>query len=257
MHRPQDERLVLGMDAGSPGRDGLGCRARFEAQQGGPAFVAHDGAAPEVPVPSAEIRPAQRQLESLLAFPQRLGGHLGFPPAAGFFERPPDRRDQPVQPVFEHVIGRAVAQGRDRFFLAHRAGDENEGNVPLLGADQVQGLMSVKAGHAVVGEHHVRRAGEQQSLKRRGILREVQIALQPFLAQRLTDQLRVQRLIFEMQNGEFAVQTGGCFTPLAAGASVRLPGGGGWRKQADRVRHPIYRAPEPGCPAAGWWRGRG
>jgi hypothetical protein len=74
-------------------------------------------------------------------------------------------------------------QGLDGLFLAHRAGDKNEGNVQLIGADQVQSLKSVKARHAVVGKHHIRREGVQHPLKDLGIRRQMQITLEPLLAE--------------------------------------------------------------------------
>jgi hypothetical protein len=74
----------------------------------------------------------------------------------GFRERPADRRNQPREPLFEHIVGGAGLERLDRRLFAQGTGDEDEGDVGATLPSTGEGREAIITRQGVVGEEPAR-----------------------------------------------------------------------------------------------------
>ena len=89
----------------------------------------------------------------------RLAHGLLRPPAfrvfCDFAQRAIHHREQPQQPVLEHVVGGAAFQCLDGRVLANGAGDENKGDCGVPFPRQRQRIPPVETGHGVIKQDEI------------------------------------------------------------------------------------------------------
>ena len=119
---------------------------------------------------------------------------------AGGFEGPRYGGDQAAQPLLEHVVGRPADHALHGLLLAQRARNQNERGVGPLGPHLQKRVHAVEVGQAEVGEDHVERALGQGPLELRAILRQAHLADERVLLQLVEDQLRIERVVLEVEN---------------------------------------------------------
>ena len=160
----------------------------------------------------------QRAEQHALFFERRLG-LAPLAPLARFRQRAHHDGRQALQPVLQHVVGRAALQRFDRAFLAERAGDEDEGNVGRVLQQDLQRRETVEAGQRVVGEHQVRRRAGQR-LAEIALRDDVPpVDVDPVLRQLQLDQLGVVRIVLQQHEAQRCGRT--FFITMRVEPSVR------------------------------------
>jgi len=117
-----------------------------------------------------------------------------------FAQRSRHRRHEPLETALQHVIGRARFHAFDRFVLAQRAGDDDDRRIRLGFARERERLQSVVGGEVVVAEHEIEGIARDRRFERRPVARANDLARAPFGLERVLDELRVERVVFEMQD---------------------------------------------------------
>ena len=97
-----------------------------------------------------------------------LAGQVAFAPHRRFAQLPVDGRRQPREVVLHDVVVRAGTHRRDGGVFADRAGDEYEGQIWMLLANDRQRLGAAEARHRVVGDDQVPLAVVQLAAQRIG-----------------------------------------------------------------------------------------
>ena len=120
-------------------------------------------------------------------------------------QRPAHGGNQPLHVVFQNVVGGPHQKAFDRRLFAEGAGNENEGNVGSIFAGRFQGGKAVVTGKGVIRQDQIKEAFLQSPAK---ILRGLDArdeAIQSGVHQGGTDQFRVLRIVFDVENMDRAV----------------------------------------------------
>jgi hypothetical protein len=80
---------------------------------------------------------------------------LAFAALLGFAHFALDSGEETLEMAFDEVVLRAIAETQDGGGFVEGAGDEDERNVGVAGADNLEGLQAGEAGHGVVGDDEI------------------------------------------------------------------------------------------------------
>ena len=138
-----------------------------------------------------------------LAFPGQFEFGLPSLLALGrFADGAADGRNEPVQTIFEHVIGGAALDGFNGRFFANTAGYENEGKSgsPLLG--QFQCVFSIEGGKRIVAQDEIETVLSQSLFVFGSRADADHLTGDSLLLEKGAHQFGIARIIFQMQNSQ-------------------------------------------------------
>ena len=124
---------------------------------------------------------------------------------AHFFECAVDRHRQARQAVLDHVVGRTALQHVDRVVFADDARDEDEREVRVLPAHQVERLAARIARQLVVGEDHVVAVAVKRGHEVRLVVDPGHAHVRVGAFQPLLQDLGVEGRVFQQQHAQAAV----------------------------------------------------
>ena len=116
-------------------------------------------------------------------------------------ERPFHGACQPRRPVFEQVIRGAIAHRLHGHIFAHRAGNQDEGDVPPACPQQFQGPQPAEVRHRIVGQNDLRRVLQCGQKVRLG-LHARPLGIKTGAAQLAHQQVRVIRVVLDNQQSQ-------------------------------------------------------
>ena len=111
-----------------------------------------------------------------------------------------DGGGQAAEAVFDDEVVGAGTQGGHGLLFLDGARDDDEGQVLAAGVQNLQGLQRLEAGHRIIRQDQVPRAGRQGGGHGRGSFHPLHHRLVAGAAQVLGDDLGVVRVVFDVQN---------------------------------------------------------
>ena len=141
-----------------------------------------------------------QQPEAFFAFAER-GEHLApLPLFLSLKQGAPHGRGQARDPVLQDIIGGAFLEALDGHFLAHAAGDEDEGDFRRAAPRDFQGGEAVKSGQAVVSQDDVELVAVECANELGPGFHPLQLARNPFSLKNGTEQLGKAGIIFKRKD---------------------------------------------------------
>ena len=200
---------IIGMNQLEEFLGGLRRLVRREAVQGRHGGGPRQLVRRELNLPHPHPCRAEREIRALPAFAQRLltmeeGSFrlLALAPCLRLLKGSMHRRHKPVQVTLQQVVGRADLQASDRLFFADRAGKDDHRRLGPLLLCPFQCSDPVVAGQVVVGDDEIERLARQRCLETvlTGCLDD--LAGQTLRFQLVVDQLRIMRVVFQMEHSD-------------------------------------------------------